>query len=388
MKKLLTGITQTLLLDWNSVDNISAYLNTGSDTPVIITTDGEQLSLDPAIITKNIYFSIFGEDGIIIKDSDGSPIGGRQFEFDDGINQFKKDLIISADTPDQYLRVNIYSSDVVITEASQPRDYKLEKLSASQMVSELVPINYFVDFILSADSKMDTSYAEAVTGYVNNNRAGIKAFLRSAESRLESKCKLYFQERTITDEKRDNYFDRYSMHLWQFAVYNPPINLLVDFQIKFANQQIANIAPSMFTYDRMSGIIEFLPYPTADNLGLYTLLLTGMSSMSVNIISGSSLDRVPNMFWATYKTGLVYPGCDENEKESIRQAICKKALKAALPIIDPAIRQISRTESIDGVSSARTYGNDKLLDRIDKEEDEFVFDLMRKYARNIDMVVV
>jgi hypothetical protein len=387
IKKLLCGSAQTLLLDWTNVVNLTNFLTT-DEGAIPITVDGEEMLVSPLVAKWEIYFNLFDEDGQAVTDAAGNPIKAIKFDFDTDKNQFSKSITINESTPNQYVRLYVYSSDVDIADGAQPEDYKLEKLEVAAMGTELVPVSYFIDFILSPETKLDPAYAEAVASYAKNNRPGIKSFLRSAESRLESKTKLFFQERIIT-EQRDYFFDQYTIHLWQFVVGSPPINAITDYKLQFANQQIADINPKLCTYDRMMGIIEFLPYPAGESLALYSMLLTNMSAMAVTVLNDSALSRIPNMFVCSYRTGLVFPGCDEGEKESIRQAICKKAFKASIPIIDPGIRQTSRTEGIDGTSSSRNYGGyDKLLERIDKEEDEFVFDLMKKYGKLAEMVVV
>ncbi len=344
----------------------------------------DQLGLTPG---KDVLLTIVGEDGSIIKDTSANDLENLSLDFNSATGKYEVELSIAETTPEQYLRLYFSSEELELDSEFTPQDAKLT-VGFTTAKQEIVPVQYFIDYMLSSDCKLDPAYKTAVDGYVKNNREGIRSSLLSAQGKLEKKSKLYFTEREIKEEKKDYYFDRFSLHLWQFMVQNPPINELVSFKIQYANNPVAVIDPKLFVFDRLQGIIEFLPVPGGDSAGLYSLLMSNLSGLALTILTNSNIERIPNMFIVTYKTGLIYNGCDEAEKESIRQTICKRTLRELQPIIDPSVRQGNRTESIDGASSSRSYNNDKIFDRYEKEEEEFINDLRRFYGRNIDMVIV
>lgn len=335
-------------------------------------------------VQKDIRLAIVGERGNVIKDSAGLPL--ENIKLDEVSNKYQTTATISDQEPDQFIRLYFSSNDIVVQDIYYPQDAKL--ISGLQAKAEVVPVQYFIDYVLNGQFHADPIYKKAVTDYAFNNRDAVKRELLSAEGKLELKSKLYFSERTISQEKEDFFFDRFSIHLWQFIVNYPPINNLEKFEIQFGSRPVAEVATSLFIWDRETGIIEFLPAPSGDSAGLYSLLMQNLSGLTLSIFLNSNLERIPALFRATYKTGLIYTGGDEAEKEAIRGAICNRALMNLAPKIDPAMRSGSFSEGIDGVSAQRSYNVKEVLRELKEQEDEFVKDLRQKYGRNLDMVVV
>lgn len=335
-----------------------------------------------------ILLSIVGENGSPIKKADGTLITDISLSEYQGTGVYYTDLTLHADTPDQYIRLFYTSNEVNIQSLFQPQDAKL--IGSYTKTAETVPLQYFLDYVLNGANNLDPLYRKAINGYVAANRDGVRSFIAAAESDLERKTKLYFAERTISDEKRDHFFDRYSCHLWQFAVAYPPINELISFELKYGNNKVANISPNLFVFDRVEGLIEFLPAPSGDSAGIYSVLMNNlaMTGTGLTFLTAANLERIPAMFRATYKTGLIYNGCDEKEKESIRMAISNRALMKILPKVDPAMRTGSYSEGIDGVSGSRNYIVKEVLREYKEQEEEFCNDLRMKYGRNLDMVIV
>lgn len=362
---------------------LSDSIYAGTQTRVILGQGGLPAGID-------IRLTIIGENGNVIKDANNLPIENKKLnEFEEGI--YYCDITIHQDTPEQYLRLYFKSNDVNILKQYSPQDVKLfgnDVLSVAR--PEIVPLSFFLDYIMNYNNNLDPLYRNAIKSYVDNNREVVRNYLLSAEGDLELKTKLYFTERTIVDEKRDYFFDRYNIHLWQFQVAYPPINELVEFKIQFSQQKLATIDKRLLVFDRVEGIIEFLPMPTGDSAGIYSLVFNNLSvtGTSLTFLSGLNLARIPALFRVTYKTGLIYEGCDIREKEAIRMAICNRALMKILPKIDPALRTSNYSEGIDGVSASRSYLVRDILRDYQEQENEFVHNLRMKYGRNIDMVIV
>ncbi|HEX2868727.1 MAG TPA: hypothetical protein VHO03_16925 [Ignavibacteriales bacterium] len=335
---------------------------------------------------KTITLTIVGENGNILQDRDGNPIQDKPLRYLDG--KYKLEITISENEPEGYIRLYFDSTDALIDEAYQPEDARLmPALPASG--AELVPTQYFIDFILASEAKMDESFQTAVNTFILNNRKGLQSYLMAAQGELETSTMLYFTERTITDEKRDYYFDRFPPNLWQFQTYYPPINELISFKIKYGNNPIAEIAKNLLVFDRMMGLIEFLPAPGGDSAGIYSLLLSNLNGLGLVLFGPqTNLERVPGMFQVSYKTGLIYSGTDPMEKEMIRQAVARRALVKMMPVIDPAARTPSRTEGIDGVTATMSYSMDKLLQGFKEEEEQFKRDIMMKYGKTVEMTIV
>ena len=357
MKKILIGIPKSIVLD-------QAAIGTG----------------------MHIFVNLIGEDGTPLKDASGNPLSEVPLIYNATTLLYETTaLTISSDANPQYIRLYFYSTDADIEDDYYPEDAQLLASPATPL-AEIVPVQYFIDFILASKTKLDLDYEEAITSYIQD-KSGLKSFLAGAQGDLERECELYFTPRTLI-EKRDNYFDRFTMNLWQIQLYYPPIIELVDIQIWYGNMQIANIGKEYFTFDNNTGILEFLPLPGGDTSAIYTLLINNISAMGISIMRGGNFERIPNMFVATYTSGLFRPDADPIEKESIRIAVAKKAYLSLINFIDPRKRNASESESIDGVQAAKTFKTDKIVEDLEKDLDKFIKSLQRKYGKGLDAVVV
>ena len=335
----------------------------------------------------NIYLNIIDENGNYLTDDKGGELKDLSLSFDSTAKKYYCDITFNEKSKSQFIRLYFHSKDTEIPAKYQPQDAELITVTENYG-QDIVPVQYFTDWVLAYDYKGDRLFKENVGGFIDENRSAIKRYLRSAIDDLEKKTELYFYERTVTSEMRDYFFDRFNIHLWQFIVNHPPINDLLKFEIQYASTPIAEISTKLFVWERETGIIEFLPAPAGDSAGLYTLLMDNLSGLTLTIFTHSNLERIPAMFRATYKTGLFYEGIDETEKEGLRQVISIRTLRKILNTLDPTSKTPSRTEGIDGVSTTYSYNNDRLGQQLKEQEDEYCYYLRRRYGKDIDMVVV
>ncbi|MHB8871785.1 MAG: hypothetical protein ACYC5G_05000 [Candidatus Doudnabacteria bacterium] len=357
MKKILIGVSTVIVLD-------QANIGTG----------------------KHIYVTLISEEGIPLKSSTDTSLSEIALTYDGTAQKYKTSaLIISTLEKPQYIRLYFYSTDADIAEIYYPEDAQLVVNSLTPE-AEIVPVQYFIDFVLAASSKLDLDYVDAINNYTAD-KGGIKSFLKSAQGDLERDLEMYLTPRTLV-EKRDNYFERFSMHLWQIQVYYPPIIELVDIKIMYGTAQIANIGKQYFTFDKNTGILEFLPLPGGDTSAIYTLLLNNISAMGISIMRGGNFERIPNMFEVTYTSGLFHLAADPIEKESIRKAVARRAYLDLSPYIDPRQRNASESESIDGVSASKSFRMDKIVDALKADEQKFIQSFQKKYGKGVDMVIV
>jgi len=335
---------------------------------------------------KHVYLTLIGGNGLAIKNSSAVDIKDLPLSYNATSSLYEAAVTVASDEPDQFVRLFFYATDTNVENKYYPEDAKLEPVAgviASEV--EIVPVQFFIDYILAKSSRLDPGYEQAITKYCED-RTGLRSFLRSAQDTLEKDSELYFTERTLT-ENRDNYFEKFSMNLWQIQAYYPPINELTSVKIKYGNVELLGIGVDLFTFDRMTGIIEFLPLPTGGTAGLYTLLLGSLSALGLNILTGGALERIPNFFQFTYKTGLVYTGADQFEVEGIRQAVCRRAFLSVVHHLDPAARVISESESIDGVTGSISSGVAKVITELKQDETKYINSLRQKYGKNFNVVV-
>lgn len=335
---------------------------------------------------KHVYVTLISEQGIPLKDNNNLSLSEVPLTYDGTSQKYKTaSLTISILEKPQYIRLYFYSTDADISENYYPEDAQLVVNSLAPE-AEIVPVQYFIDYVLAANSKIDLDYVDAISSYTAD-KGGIKSFLKAAQGDLERDLEMYLTPRTLT-EKRDNYFERFSMHLWQMQVFYPPIIELVDVKIMYGTAQIANIGKQYFTFDQNMGILEFLPLPGGDTSAIYTMLLNNISAMGISIMRGGTFERIPNMFEITYKSGLFHTDADSVEKESIRKAVARRAFLDISPHIDPRRRNASESESIDGVTTSKSFRIDKIIDELKADEQKFINSMQKKYGKGIDMVIV
>lgn len=332
---------------------------------------------------KTVKVSIVGENGSFVQDSAGD-LKDITLAYNSASGKYEVTKTILSTTANQYIRLFFYATDATISENYYPEDAKLEEDFLAP-AAEIIPVAYFNDYFLKLRSSLDAGYAEAVDSYLVDKN-GVRNMLLSAQHDLEMDTELYISERTI-EEKRDNYFEYFNGHFWQFNVNYPPITELLEFKIKFGANEIADIGLDLFIVSEDFGAIEFVPIATDSTSGLYTLLMHNLSGIGVSILTGGLYERIPNMFHVKYKTGL-WSISNNLEKEGIRTAVARRAFIKLIDFLDPSGRVNSQSESIDGVSSSVSYNTDRLVERLNKEENKWIGNMKRKYGRDADIVVV
>lgn len=330
---------------------------------------------------KTCKLSVIGESGEFLKNSSGADLSNITLSYAD--NKYSAEITISNDEPDQYIRL-YFSANVDIESQYNPQDAKLVSGGVA-VLSELVPVQYFVDYVLNAPGR-DPLFSKAANRYISSNREGIRESLTAAESELEREAMLHFSEVTLT-EMHDCFRDAFYDNFWQFNVAYPPINDLVSFDLYYNDAKITNIDKTLFTWDRMMSQIEFMP--VTGNFAAMSPALIALSGLSA-VLSGVTrgMTRVPNLYRVTYKTGLVFPGSDEKEKSSVRMAVCRRALINLLPSIDNSLRQLNSSESLDGASASKSFQTGKMIEDMQKQEEKFIKMIQAKYGTGMGMVLV
>lgn len=355
MKKLIIGVASSIVLD-------QADIATG----------------------KTIKLTIAGEEGTPLKDNANASIADVSLTYDSTLKKYKTaPITISTNEKPQYVRLYFYSSEIEIEHRYYPEDVRLEASSIGVEV-EVVPVQYFIDYILAISSKMDLDYQEAVENYIHD-RNSIRSALKAAEGNLEIDLEMFITPRTWTD-KRDHFFERFATHFWQAQATYVPIISLDDVKIKFGQAEIADIKKEYFVWQRNEGLFEFVPLPGDGTL--YSILLNNLSGAAMGILMGVNYDRIPCMFQFTYTTGLFHSEADSIEKEMIRRAVARRAYLEISNFIDPRKRNASESETTDGVTTAKTYKLDNVIKDLKDEEKKFIEKMQTKYAKSMDVVVI
>lgn len=334
---------------------------------------------------KDIFLSIIGDNGKLLTDSSGDEIKDIQLLFNATTSKYYATLTINQTTPEQYVRLFFKSSDVVISEEFAPEDAILKLPLA--VAQEVVPVQFFIDYILNVQYSYDPIFKSILVDYIRTNRNGIRAYLTAATSELEMITKKYFWEREVTTV-RDYFYEEFRNEYWQKQLDYTPVNSLTEVKLLYNKAEVAIAPTEYFMADRKTGVVEFLPSPDGVTSNLYTTLLTRISAFSNGILNNSMYGRIPNFFHFTYKTGLIYDGCDNAEKEAIRMAVCKRAFLSIINLLDGSGKVGSVSESMDGTSSSISYNVGDLVKRLAEEEKAFITMIDKRYGSSISMVVI
>lgn len=349
MKTILIGIEQTLVLDQTGI-------GTG----------------------KDVKLSIVGEDGEYI-------FQNLVAVYDSTLTKYKVTLTVPETESPQYIRLFWFSTDVTIEPKYYPEDAYLDK-NVIQSGIEVVPYSYFKEFFLNVRGNLDSSHQSIIDGYLSDPK-GLQSQILAAMGDMELELEMYIAPRTVMEE-RDNYLEKLSQNFWQFVVSYPPIIELINFKFRLGNRDMTEIDNKMFTINEQMGIIEFLPYPTDDSQGAFSYMIASMAGYGVALHTAGGYERIPNMFYVEYKSGIFTKDQDRALKESIRTALCKKTLRNIIELTDPKRMIQSRSESKDGVSASESYGADKLIEAWKKEEQSFIFNLRKRYGKNVNVAML
>lgn len=360
------------------------------DTPYLLHLDSENVDED-SVVT----ITIADEGGVMVNDNTKDPIVEKSVSWDDTNARFQISLTLDPDTPTGFLRVFWYaavsSSDttqVTLEDQFTPEDYQLMTVSSGAIMPRIVPVSWFIDSFIAAESKMDSIYKRAVQMYVNSNYKSIDQALMAAQGNLEYDVKTFFFPRQET-MKRDFYNIDFRENFWFQQTNYRPIITVDSYQLVFGANGIditSELAP-LVMIDEMMGTIEFLP-TTVISGNLLAALMVGLNQLGITVLNDGSFSRVPLLFNITYTAGLNFPKLAEPEKESIRRAVAKSAFIELAPLIDPLMRQPSLSRSVDGASRSQSGGLKDLLKQYQEDIKKWRNDMTRKYGTDVDMAVV
>lgn len=347
----------------------------------------QKIYLDQAGISsgKDIKLSIAGEDGLFLKDSSDNDLKDLQLVYDPDVSKYYYTITFPETETPQYIRLYFFSEEVEINQQYFPEDAHLNK-SIVDPGTEIVPYGYFKEFFINVRGKLDSFHQDQIDSYLTDTK-GVKSQLLAAMSDIEQDLEMFLAPREYVEE-RDNYLEILSQNFWQFAVSYPPIIELVEFKFKLGNRDLVEIDKKMFTINEQMGTIEFLPYPTDDSQGAFAYMIASMAGLGVAIHTVGNYERIPNMFYVKYKAGIFTKNQDAALKESIRNAVSKRALKNVIGLTDPKQTLQSVSESKDGVSSSESYATDKLMDKWEKDEEKLIFNLRKRYGKNVNVAML
>ena len=355
-----------------------------------------RLSLDSQFTNVNgltVKLSLIGESGEPLMDSNLQDIEDTTVDWDNTANKYIAVINLHPETPIQFARAFWYAADIgdnnIELEGFQPEDLSVEAATVlNQAYTQILPVSMFLDDYIASQSKMDDSYRRSISRYINKNVNKFREELLVAQGNLEMRLKMRFFA-TKDHQERDYYEQEFRSTWWQLQFdWSPVISIekwLLTYGANPAVDLTQNIAEYMKIEHKM-GTAEFVP--TALNGTLWAALITNLSALGITIMADGAFNRIPLLFNIDYTHGLNYPVLPEAEKASIRWAIGRNALINLLPRVDPSVRFPSQSTSGDGVSKSQSSQVKDLVKDYREEEDAWVKDYARQYAKHFDIVVV
>jgi hypothetical protein len=295
-------------------------------------------------------------------------------------------------TKPQYGRIFWYATasgvPVDLTADFQPEDCEIApSYKTIQATGQIMPVQVFLDRFIAADAKMDAKYKAAVNAFVAASRSYMAQELFAAQGDLEREIKMKFFP-TPAHMERDFFQQEFRSEFWLQQVDYKPIISVDHYFVKYGATGVEiteDIADKMLIEPKM-GTIEFLP--TTVSGSLFAALLTNVSALGLSIMADGGYSRVPCLFRIDYTHGLDFPNLSNQERESIRNAVGRRALINVLPKIDPLVRATSESKSIDGASKSKTGGIKDYLKEYKTEDAAWCASMQREYGSGFEIAVV
>ena len=334
----------------------------------------------------SVALRLIGESGEALKSSAGDELIFNTPEFDTDKRKYFVQFTFLAGTAKQYARAfwKVIGEDEPITiDGYYPQDVEIVQ-SEGTFAAQVVPVGYFIDFI-AAEETLDDNFTAAIAIYAKRGNMGKD--LLAAQGNLERATRLTFFQQKASME-RDFFAQEFRDEYWLQQTDYRPIVSVDSYKLIYGAQAVElsqNIANQMVV-DHKMGTIEFLPTVLAGNL--FTILASTISAMGATLVAGGGHSRVPVLFRVEYTHGLDFPRQAENEKESIRAAICRNALRLVLPRIDPSMRFTSNSNSIDGASFSQSSNVPNILKSYEEDEKKWIAEMKSRYITDFNIAVL
>ena len=334
-----------------------------------------------------VTVSLRGEDGTALKKSNGDALTNAACTFDTDKNKYKFTVLFLSTTKAQYARIywRVTKSSVAqdIPEEYDPEEIQLKTLSDTSS-QQIVPIQYFQDYVISAAQKMDDELTEAVRAYP---REGLQTFLLAAQGDVENMINMTFFLTEYEDKKDYTWDNLFGDTFWLQQVYNRPLKEIVSFELYHGATKIIEIPKEDVLIEEKHGTAEYVPTSSSGGLLFQSLMASG-DGVKLAVIGRGSASRLPLAWRLKYKAGLDFPNLSVAKKENFRYGVARHALIELLPHIDPSTRVTSQSESMDGVSMSSSKSIDSIIKQLRESEANWLNNVRKEYATTIDMVIV
>lgn len=369
------------------------------DRANVFTFDGLATPTD----ALKLYATVTGENGAPLKTETGVelsnisndaavPLAKLLISYNGTTKKYVVAFNLDPATKPQYGRVFWYATQGGVP-ADLPAEYQPEDVEIAQTfkaiaaTTQIMPVQVFLDRFIAADAKMDARYKAAVNAFVATNRGYVAQELFAAQGDLEREIKMKFFA-TSSHMERDYFSQEFRSEFWLQQTDYKPIISVDHYFLRYGsdNYELTGDLASKMMVDKAMGTIEFLPTSTTGTL--FAALLTNVSALGLSLLADGGFSRVPAMFRIDYTHGLDFPNRTNAERESIRNAVGRRALINVLPKVDPLVRATSESKSIDGASKSKTGGIKDYLKEYKEEDKAWIASMLREYGSGFEIAVV
>jgi hypothetical protein len=356
-------------------------------------------SVDVDDDTFNVQLSIVGEDGNVLTDNEGNDLilsslgADPELTFDTDLNQFIGTIHLATTTPRQYARAFWVVTDTnnlpIALAGYYPEEISIENdpSDATQTYRQMiVPKAYFTNTFLG-------NYP-SFSGLIVNILAEIEArdpntlgnMLLASQGELEKQIRTRFFKTQFSLDK-DMYDEDFRQSHWLQQPDVKPLISCDSFRLIYGNNDIVlsnDIADSIWV-DKNLGTFEWMPLVTSTTL--FTMIISTLSGLAITSYASDYASRIPGLFRIIYTAGMDFPNLPDQDKESIRKAICRNSFMMLKPLIDPIMRERSISKSIDGASKSVSGGLDLIIKQFKEDEKEWISLMQKELGTTISFAV-
>ncbi len=343
----------------------------GSSTKLYLETSED---VDAAKVT------LVAPDGAIAKDSEDNPIQDKDCASDESGLYYDFDL--ATDTEAGYYRIFWQgfknSARVELEESNNPEDVRVEGASYER---EILPVTLFTGMFLPNVPLKDFDI-----------QVLREEIILPSQVELERETEVYFAPHQVIDEKHDYYLEEFRKTFWLTQLYEFPIISVEAMTLKYNKRVIAEIDPDWLVISERMGTVELVPQAAGSTGYLYSMIVTGLSGLSVDLFTG--FYRIPVFFHIDYTAGVDFDNLPNREQSDIRHAIGRRTAINLLQKIDDRMGISAESTSIDGVSQSISYTASAMygqysaqLEQYKKDDEMWIQRFRRKYMKDSPAVV-
>lgn len=340
-----------------------------------------KIYLEDANLTDsyNISFKVVNELGSVAKDKDGADIS-KDASFDSDLKKWYAAFSLNEESKGKYYRLvfNIKDSD---GNFYQSDNYLVDLVIEKQTTTvQLVPVSYFKNYIIGGG--LDEDAKKRIEDYPVD---AIQELLSSATGELESELKMTFTKKTIEEEKHHWHGEGLRETWWFFQTLESPIVSVQSYQLWFAQKKIFDVNIENLIVKKVEGSVQFMP--AAGN----TFAMVHYNNLEATLMSLTSFmpgtNYLPDVFRISYTYGLDFLNLEETEQTEIRMAIARRAMLNSIYLINKDLMKGSESQSADGVSYSFSNNAKQWYDAEREYQQKWIFNLMRKYNKLVDIEV-